>query len=130
MVGNFYLSILIMFSRIFQRMDVVKQVSSGEETAIGLGLASEKSRKFWIIIESRDSIESRGKTPERGLEQVGRNDPSDIVSEGRTKKKGKFELPEASWDLEPVLAGYLRVLLAEQDKYICLNQDKTLSNLQ
>ena len=168
MVGNFYLSILIMFSRIFQRMDVVKQVNSGEETAIGLGLASEKSRKFWIIIESRDSIESRGKTPERGLEQVGRNDPSDIVSEGRTKKKGKFELPEASWDLEPVLAGYadkymdnfdswqtliynetmsfnpvpenlkkgkildpyLRVLLAEQDKYICLNQDKTLSNLQ
>ena len=99
---------------------------------------------------------------------MGRNDPSAIVSEGPTKKKGEFELPETSWDLEPVLAGcankymdnfdsrqtliynetmsfnpvpenlkkgktldlYSRDLLADQDKYICLNQDKTLSNLQ
>ena len=29
-------------------------------------------------------------TPERGLEQVGRNDPSDIVSEGHIKKKWKI----------------------------------------
>ena len=29
-----------------------------------------------------------------------------------------------------ILGTYLRELLAEQNKYICLNQDKTLSNLQ
>ena len=29
-----------------------------------------------------------------------------------------------------ILDPYLRELLAEQDKYICLNQDKTWSNLQ
>ena len=29
-----------------------------------------------------------------------------------------------------ILDPYLIELLAEQDKYICLNQDKTLSNLQ
>ena len=29
-----------------------------------------------------------------------------------------------------ILDPYLRELLAEQDKYICLNQDKTLGNLQ
>ena len=29
-----------------------------------------------------------------------------------------------------ILDPYLRELLAEQDKYICLNQDKTLDNLQ
>ena len=102
---------------------------------------------------------------------MGRNDPSDAVSEGPTKKKEIFELietsTECSWDLDPVLAEYankymgnfvsnqtlineimsfnpvsenlkrgkildpyLRELLAEQDKYICLNQDKTLGNLQ
>ena len=29
-----------------------------------------------------------------------------------------------------ILDPYLRELLAEQDKYICLNQDKTLGNIQ
>ena len=29
-----------------------------------------------------------------------------------------------------ILDPYLRELLAKQDKYICLNQDKTLGNLQ
>ena len=29
-----------------------------------------------------------------------------------------------------ILDPYSKVLLAEQDKYICLNQNKTLSNLQ
>ena len=121
--------------------------------------------------ESSNSIENRDETPERRLEQEDRNDPSDIVSEGPTKKTGRFELretfTECSWDLDPVLAEYvnkymdnfvsnqtlideimsfnavpenlqkgkildphLRELLAEQAKYICLNQDKRLSNIQ
>ena len=49
-------------------------------------------------------------TPEKELEQVSRNDPSDIVNEGPTKKKGGFELTETFtecyWDLDPVLAEY------------------------
>ena len=110
-------------------------------------------------------------TSEKRLEQVSKNDPSDIVNDGPTKKKGRFKLTETftecSWNLDPVLAEYnkkyidnfvsnqtlineimsfnpvpeklkkgkilhpyLRELLAEQDKYICLNMDKTLSNLQ
>ena len=108
-------------------------------------------------------------TSEKRLEQVSKNDPSDIVNDGPTKKKGRFELAETftecSSNLDPVLAEYnkkyidnfvsnqtlineiinpvpeklkkgkilhpyLRELLAEQDKYICLNMDKTLSNLQ
>ena len=118
-----------------------------------------------------NSIESRDETPERGLEQVTRNDPSDLVNEGPTKNKGRFELTEksteCSWGLDRVLAEYaskymdnfvsnqtlineimsfnpvtenlkrgkilepyLRELLAEQDKYTFLNQDKTLVNLQ
>ena len=47
---------------------------------------------------------------------MGRNDRFDIVPENL--KKGKI--------LDP----YLRELLTEQDKHICLNQDKTLGNLQ
>ena len=39
---------------------------------------------------------------------MDRNDPSDVISEGPTKKKGRFELTEmsseCSWDLDPVLA--------------------------
>ena len=158
-----------MFSRISHRMHVVKQVNSGEESAIGLASVSLKRKAE--DAELSNSIESRDKTQERWLEQVGRNDPSDVVSERPTKKKGKSELTETSseysWDLDPVLAEYankymanfvsnqtlmneimsfnpvpenlkrgkildpyLRELLAEQDKYICLNQDKTLGNLQ
>ena len=150
-------------------MDAVKQVNSGKEAAIEL--ASVPLMRKAENAELSNSIENRNETPERGLEQVGRNDPSDVVSEGHTKKKGRFELTETSsecsWDLDPVLAehvnkymdnfvsnqtlingimsfnpapenlkrgkildAYLRELLAEQDKYICLNQDKTLSNLQ
>ena len=41
---------------------------------------------------------------------MGRNDPSDVVNEGSTKKKGRFELTETSTecssDLHPVLAEY------------------------
>ena len=41
---------------------------------------------------------------------MGRNDPSDIVSEGHTKKNGRFELTEmfteCSWDLDQMLAEY------------------------
>ena len=158
-----------MFSRISHRMDAVKQVNSGKEAAIGL--ASVPLMRKAENAELSNSIENRNETPERGLEQVRRNDPSDVVSEGHTKKKGRFELTEmsseCSWDLDPVLAehvnkymdnfvsnqtlingimsfnpapenlkrgkildAYLRELLAEQDKYICLNQDKTLGNLQ
>ena len=158
-----------MFSRISHRMDAVKQVNSGEEAAIELASVSLKRKAE--NAELSNSIESRDETPERGLRQVGRNDPSDVVSEEPTKKKGRFELTETSsecsWDLDPVLAEYankymdnfvsnqalineimssnpvpenlkrgkildlyLRELLAEQDKYICLNQDKTLGNLQ
>ena len=121
--------------------------------------------------ELSNSIKIRDETTERGLEQVGRNDSSDVVSGGPTKKKGRFEVTETStecsWDLDPVMAEYTnkyidkfisnqtsineimsfnpvpenlkrvkildpysKVLLAEQDKYICLNQNKTLSNLQ
>ena len=150
-------------------MDALKQASSLEEAAIGLALVSLKKKAE--SAELTNYIEGRDKTPERGLEKVGRNDPSDVVSEEPTKKKGSFELTETSskcsWDLDPVLAEYanrymdnfvsnqtliseimsfnhvpenlkrgkildphLRELLAEQDKYIFLNQDKTLGNLQ
>ena len=150
-------------------MDTVKQVNSVEEESIGLASVSLKRKAE--NAELSNSIEGRDETPERGLEQLGRNDPSDVVREGPTKKKGRFELTETSsecsWDLDPVLAEYankymdnfvsnqtlineimsfnpvpenlkrgkildpyLRELLAEQDKNICLNQDKTLGNLQ
>ena len=89
-------------------MDAVKQVNSGEEAAIELASVSLKRKAE--NAELSNSIESRDETPERGLEQVGRNDPSDLVSEGSTKKKGRFELTETSsecsWDLDPVLAEY------------------------
>ena len=69
-----------MFSRIFHRMDAVKQVNSWVEVAIGLASVSLKRE-----IENAElsySIESRDKILERVLEQVGRNDPFHIVSEG------------------------------------------------
>ena len=150
-------------------MDALKQASSLEEAAIGLALVSLKKKAE--SAELTNYIEGRDKTPERGLEKVGRNDPSDVVSEEPTKKKGSFELTEmsskCSWDLDLVLAEYanrymdnsvsnqtliseimsfnpvpenvkrgkildphLRELLAEQDKYIFLNQNKILGNLQ
>ena len=159
-----------MISRISHRMGAVNQIISGEEAAIGL--ASIFLKRETEHTELSDSIESRDKTPERELEQVSRNDQSDIVSvsQGATKKKGRFELTETSavcsWDLGPVpaeyakeymdnfvsnqtlineimsfnpvpenlkkgkiLDPYLRGLLGEQDKFICLNQDETLSSL-
>ena len=73
------LLILVMFSRISHRMDARKQVISGEETAIEL--ASVFSMRKAENAELPNSIESRDETPERGLEQVGRNDPSEKVSE-------------------------------------------------
>ena len=71
-------------------MDAVKQVNSGEEAAIGLASVSLKRKAE--TAELSNSIESRDEIPERGLEQVGRNDPSDIVSEEPTKAKGRFVL--------------------------------------
>ena len=69
-------------------MDVVKQFYSGEEAAIGLASVSLKRKAE--NAELSNSIERRNETPERGLEPVSRNDTSDIVSEGPTKKKGRF----------------------------------------
>ena len=89
-------------------MDVVNQVNSGEEAAIGL--ASDSLKRKAENAELSISIERRNETPEWELEQVGRNDPSDVVSERPTKKKERFELRETSsgcsWDLDPELAEY------------------------
>ena len=97
-----------MFSRISHTMDAVKQVNSGEEAAIGLALVTLKRKAE--NAELSNSIQSRDETLERGLEQGGRNDSSDVVSEGSTKKKRRFEQTEtsseSSWDLDPVLAEY------------------------
>ena len=41
-----------------------------------------------------------------------------------------FNLVPENLKQDKILDPYVRELLAEQDKYICLNQDKTLSNLQ
>ena len=65
-------------------MDAGKHVNSGEEAAIGLALVSLKRKEE--NAELSNSNESRNKTLESGLEQVGRNDPPDVVSEGPTKK--------------------------------------------
>ena len=65
-------------------MDAVKQVTSGEEAAIGHSENAELS----------NSIESRDETPERGLDQVGRNDLFDKVSKEPNKKKRRFEMTE------------------------------------
>ena len=97
--------ILVMFSRISHRMDAVKQVNSGEEAAIELASVSLKRKAE--NAELSNSIESRDETPERGLEQVGRNDPSDVVSEGPTKKKGRFELTETSSEFFFFYQGFL-----------------------
>ena len=59
-------------------MDALKQVNSLEEAAIGL--ASVHLKKKAENAELTNSIESRTKNPERELEKVGRNDPSDVVS--------------------------------------------------
>ena len=59
-------------------MDALKQVNSLEEAAIGL--ASVSLKKKAENAELTNSIESRAKNPERELEKVGRNDPSDVVS--------------------------------------------------
>ena len=66
-------------------MDALKQVNSREEAAIGLVSVSLK-RKAENADYLQNSIESKGETPDRGLEQVGRNDLSHIVSEGSAKK--------------------------------------------
>ena len=89
-------------------MDAVKQGNLGDEAAIGQ--ASVSLNRKTENVQLSNSIESMNETPEQGLEQVGRNDPSDEISEGPTKKKGRFELTEmsaeSSWDLDPVLAEY------------------------
>ena len=92
-----------MFSHISHRMDSVKQVNSGEETAIGLAAVSEDA-------ELSNSLESSDKTPGGRLLQVGRNDQSGIVSKRLIKDSRRSELTETSkecsWDLDPVLAKY------------------------
>ena len=64
--------------------------------------------------ELSNSIESKEITPGGGLEQMGRNDPSEIVSEEPPKEKKKFELTEksteCSCDLDPVLLEYAKKL--------------------
>ena len=97
-----------MFSRISDRMDAVKQVNSGKEAAIGLAPVFLKRKAE--NAELSNSIESRDETPERGVGQVGRNDPPDVVNERPTKKKERSELTETStersWNLDPLLAKY------------------------
>ena len=66
-------------------MNAVKQVNSGEEAAIVLGSVSLKRKAE--NTELSNSVDSRDEIPERGLQQVGRNDPSGVVGEGPTKKK-------------------------------------------
>ena len=80
-----------MFSRISRRMDGIKQVISGEEA--GIELASVPSNRKAINAELSNSIESRDKTPERGLEQV----------------------TECCCDLDPVLAEYANKYI---DKFV------------
>ena len=77
-----------MFSPISHRMNAVKQVNSGEEAAIVLGSVSLKRKAE--NTELSNSVDSRDEIPERGLQQVGRNDPSGVVGEGPTKKKRKI----------------------------------------
>ena len=67
-VRSFCLSITIMFSRIFHRLDTVNQVNSEEEAAIELGSASLKRKTE--NAELSNFIKSRDKTSERGLGQV------------------------------------------------------------
>ena len=69
-------------------MNAVKQVNSGEEAAIVLGSVSLKRKAE--NTELSNSVDSRDEIPERGLQQVGRNDPSGVVGEGPTKKKRKI----------------------------------------
>ena len=73
-----------MFSLISHRMDAAKQVNSRQEAVAGLASVSLKRRAENAGLSN--SIESRDKTLERGLEQVGRKDQSDKVSEGLTKR--------------------------------------------
>ena len=58
---------------------------------------------------------------------MGRNDPSDIVSEGPTTKEGEFELPETSWDLESVLAGCANKYMDNSDSRQTLIYNETMS---
>ena len=70
-----------MFPRISHKIHAVNQVNSGEEAVIG----KAETRKAENA-ELSNSIESKNETPEKGLEQVGGNGPSDLVGEGPTKK--------------------------------------------
>ena len=83
--GRKFLPFNFNHSRISHGMHAVKQVISEEEKAIGL--ASFSSKRKEENAELSNSIETRKETVERGLDQLGRNDPSDIVSEGSTKKR-------------------------------------------
>ena len=98
-------------------MDAIKQIISGEEAAIGLTWVSSKEKAENDKLSN--SIESTNEITERRLEVVGRNDPSDLASEGLIKKKRRFEQTKTStncsWDLEPVLAQYTN---KSMDKFV------------
>ena len=66
-------------------MDAVKHVISGEVVAIGL--ASVSSKRKVKNGELSNSIKSKVETPERGLEQVGRNASSHVLSESYPKRR-------------------------------------------
>ena len=70
-------------------MDVVKQVVLGENTTIWP--ASVFSKRIVEKTELSNCIENRDETPEKGLQKVGRNDTSDIVSERTTKNREELK---------------------------------------
>ena len=82
-------------------MDAVKRVISREAAAIGL--VSIFSKRKAQNADLLNPFESRDGTPQRWLEKVSRNDPSDTVGEGPPKENARFELTETSaecsWDL-------------------------------
>ena len=62
-------------------MDAVKQVNSGKEA--GIKLASGSLKRKAENPDLSNSIKIRDEATERGLEQVDKNDSSDVVSGDR-----------------------------------------------
>ena len=61
-----------------------------------MGLASVSLKRKAENAELLNSIEGREKTSKKRVEQVSRNDQSDLVSKGPLKKKERSELAETS----------------------------------
>ena len=61
-----------------------------------MGLASVSLKRKAENAELLNSIEGREKTSKKRVEQVSRNDQSDLVSKGPLKKKEGSELAETS----------------------------------